>query len=385
MMPAKRGEVLMLDSMVFGNTHVGGSGGVVGILPGEGIGPEVVGAALGVLDALESVRQLKLRRLVGGPIGFDAHDNGGPDDGRMTEETAAFCQRVFDEGGALFCGPGGGRFVYDVRRRFDLYCKLAPIKPLGALNAAARVRPEVLEDVDIMIVRDNAAGVYQGKWSDGIDERQGRVCTHWFSYNERQVRRIAAVGARLAVARRGRMHVAIKDGGVPAISKLWRDVCEGVAAESKVECIFLNADHAAYRLIQHPREFDVLVAPNLFGDMLADLGAVLLGSRGMSYSVNFSDDGRAAYQTGHGAAADLAGTDRANPAAQILSLAMMLRHSYALDSEAQLIEQAVEDVFREGWRTDDLAEPECRRAGTRQIGELVAQAVVELADAGVSR
>jgi 3-isopropylmalate dehydrogenase len=153
----------------------------------------------------------------------------------------------------------------------------------------------------------------------------------------------------------------------------------------KVECIFLNADHAAYRLIQHPSEFDVLVTPNLFGDLLADLAAALLGSRGMSYSFNFSDDGRAVYQTGHGAAADLAGTDRANPAAQILSLAMMLRHSFALEQEAQLVEQAVEEVFRAGWRTDDLAEPDCRRAGTRQIGELVARAVVELADAGVPR
>jgi 3-isopropylmalate dehydrogenase len=222
----------MLDSTVFGNRVLrGDSSPVLGILPGEGVGPEVVGAALNVLDALESVRQLKLRRITGGPIGFNAHHNGGPNDGRMTDETAAFCQDVFDQGGPLFCGPGGGRFVYDMRRRFDLYCKIAPIKPIPALSAATRFRPEVLEDVDILIVRDNAAGVYQGKWTEGIDPTQGRVCTQWFSYTERQVQRIAAVGARLAQERRGRMHVAIKEGGVPAISRLWREVCERLAAE----------------------------------------------------------------------------------------------------------------------------------------------------------
>lgn len=128
----------------------------------------------------------------------------------------------------------------------------------------------------------------------------------------------------------------------------------------------------------------MLVTPNLVGDMLADLGAVFLGSRGMSYSGNFSMEGRAAYQTGHGAARDLAGTDRANPLAQILSLAMLLRESFGLSDEAALVELAMGDILEAGWRTDDLAEPGCRRVGTRQMGELVAESVVKLAGSKVS-
>jgi 3-isopropylmalate dehydrogenase len=136
-------------------------------------------------------------------------------------------------------------------------------------------------------------------------------------------------------------------------------------------------------MMQDPRRFDVLVTPNLMGDVLADLGAVYLGSRGLSYSANFSPAGHAVYQTGHGAAKDLAGTDRANPCGQILSMAMMLRESYALHEEASLIEQGVDHVYAQSYRTDDLVEPCRRRVGTRQMGELVAQAVMSLGRAAV--
>jgi 3-isopropylmalate dehydrogenase len=350
---------------------------ILGILPGEGVGPEVIGAALRILDALESVGQPRFTRLTGGAIGFEADP---AHDGQMTENVATFCQDIFDRGGALLCGPGRGRFVYDLRRRFDLFCKLAPIIPNPALHQVTRFKPEVLRNVNILIVRDNVAGVYQGQWAERVDPNEGRVAEHRFSYSEAQVQRIVEVGVRLAKARQRRMQVVIKVGGVPGISELWRGVSTRVAADSGVACVFLNADLAAYRLIQYPQEFDVLVAPNLMGDVLADLGAVLLGSRGLSYSGNFSGDGRAVYQTGHGAALDLAGTDRANPLAQILSLAMMLRESYGLAEGALLVEQAVNKVLQAGWRTDDLAETGCRAAGTRQMGDLIAQAIVDLAE-----
>jgi 3-isopropylmalate dehydrogenase len=142
-------------------------------------------------------------------------------------------------------------------------------------------------------------------------------------------------------------------------------------------------DYAAYLMMQDPQRFDVLVTPNLLGDVLADLGAIYLGSRGLSYSANYSASGHAVYQTGHGAAKDLAGTDRANPVGQILSMAMMLRESYCLHEEASLIERAVDHVYAQGYRTDDLPEPHCRRVGTRQMADLVAQAVMSLGRAAV--
>ena len=358
---------------------------VVGILPGEGIGPEVVAASLRVLDALEAGAGPLLDRRTGGAIGLEADkgnnaDNGaGSSDGRLTGEIAAFCKGIFDAGGAVLCGPGGGRFVYDLRRRFDLFCKLVPLKPSPSLRDVGRIKPEWLDGVDILVVRDNSGGVYQGHSVVRGDGAAGRVVEHRFDYSQAQVLRIVRVGARLAKARGGKMAVVVKDGGVPGISALWREAALDVSKESGVACSILNADYAAYWMIQNPRECDVLVTPNMVGDILADLGAVLLGSRGMSYSGNFGPDGRAVYQTSHGSAHDLAGTDRANPLAQILATAMMLRQSYGLAAEATRVEQAVEDVLAAGWCTEDLASPGRRVVGTRKMGELVAAAVTALA------
>lgn len=352
---------------------------VIGIFPGEGVGPEVIRAALGVLDALESNGTIRIDR-----IEMPAAAAVDPVEGKMPEDVELFCQEVFDRDGALLCGPGGGRFVYDMRRRFDLFCKLAPIQPLQALRDATRLKPQFIRDVDLVVVRDNAGGVYQGRWSDRSDADKGRIAEHSFGYNQQQVERIISVGLRLAKTRRGRMHVVVKEGGVPTVSALWCDVARSLAANSGVECTLINADHAAYRMIQHPGEFDVMVTPNLLGDLLADIGAVLLGSRGISYSANFSGNGRAVYQTGHGGAKDLAMTDRANPLAQILSLAMLLRESFGMIEEASLVEQAIGAVLSEGWRTEDLAEPGTRCVGTQQMGALVAESVLNLAGSPVS-
>jgi 3-isopropylmalate dehydrogenase len=352
----------------------------MGVLPGEGIGPEVIGAALGVLDAVDAAAPLGIRRVEAGAAAREADK-----DGSLGEGVAAFCQGVFDDGGMIFCGPHRGRFVYDLRRRFDLFCKLVPLKPSAVLRQAGRFKAGVLDDVDILLVRDNAGGVYQGSWTLGEDGADGRQAEHRFSYSEGQVRRIVEVAVRMARSRRGRLHVAVKEGGVPSVSGLWRRCAEELAGAAGVECTVLNADYAAYGLIQHPRDYDVMVAPNMLGDILGDVGAALLGSRGLSYSANFSADGLAVYQTAHGAADDLAGSDRANPVAQILSLAMMLRESYGLARPARWIEEGVEDVWRAGWRTDDIAEPGCRPAGTRLMGELIGRAAGRRGkDAGVT-
>jgi 3-isopropylmalate dehydrogenase len=353
----------------------GCGGRPLGIVAGEGIGPEVMAAALHVLDAVESVHPIRLQRQTGGgDIGIS---NGSGNEGALSSSTAEFFREIFDDGGAVMCGPGGGRFVYDLRRHFDLFCKIAPIRPIGALAGATPFKTEVLSDLDILIVRDNAGGVYQGNWSTRHDPLQGEVAEHRFSYSESQVEQIVTVGAKLAHSRRGRMDVVIKDGGVPTISNLWRRTAERVASAQGVTCAFCNTDFAAYDLVRRPARFDVLVTPNLVGDILADLAAAFLGSRGLSYSANFSACGRAVYQTGHGAAHDLAGTDRANPVGQILAMAMMLRESYGLQDAAHLIEQAIEDTYRSGHRTDDIAEAGCRRVGTRQMGELISQAVID--------
>lgn len=348
---------------------------LLGIFPGEGVGPEVIRAALDVLGAVESVSAVRIERVQISDESLQA-DGNGRGYLNMPESVATFCQEIFERGGALLCGPGGGRFVYEMRRQFDLFCKLAPIRPLPALCQSTRLKPHVVRDVDIMVVRDNSGGVYQGQWGERVDPNGGRVAEHRFSYSQQQVESIVGVGLRLAALRRQRMHVIVKDGGVPAISDLWRDVAQRLAAKSRVDCTIMNADYAAYQLIQHPSDFDVLVTPNLIGDVLADLGAVLLGSRGMSFSANYSPAGHAVYQTGHGGAKDLANTDRANPLAQILSLAMLLRESFGMAEEATLVEKAVDRVLTSGWRTDDLAETRCRCVGTRQMGALVSESVL---------
>jgi len=341
---------------------------LLGVLPGEGIGTEVVSAALSVLDALDSVRPLGIRRVTGGPIGLAAE----PIQGNLTPPTIDFCRSLFQSGGALLCGPGGGRFVYDLRQRFDLFSKIVPLKP------SAILRPN-LADVDILVVRDNAAGIYQGQGTTRTDASGHLVAEHTFAYSEPQVERLLRVAARLALQRRGHLHVVIKDAGVPTISNLWKSVTQVIAAQFNVKYSFLNADYAAYQLIQDPRELDVLVTPNMIGDILADLGAVLLGSRGLSFSGNFSPSGSAVYQTGHGSAYDVAGTDQGNPVAQILSLAMLLRQSFRLSEEADLIERAIDLVWQQGFRTEDLAFDGCQNVGTRQLAARIADTVADLA------
>ena len=199
-------------------------------------------------------------------------------------------------------------------------------------------------------------------------------------YTESQVLRIVKAGARIARGRAGQMTVVIKDGGLDQMSRLWRDVANGVSADLEVDCEFINVDHMCDRLLRFPHEHDVLVTTNLFGDILADEAALLLGSRGLTYSGNFSECGRAVFQTGHGEARDLAGRNLANPVGQILSLAMLLREGLGLEPPATLIEQAVTHVWRQGWRTVDLQRPGLRGVGTRQLTERIVQAIDELSE-----
>jgi 3-isopropylmalate dehydrogenase len=349
---------------------------LIGVLEGTGIGPTVITAALLVLKSVEQVCGLKFEVRFGGLIGEDAIEEHGQ---WLPDDTVAFCADVFHLGGAILNGPGGGRYVYDLRRRFDLFCKFVPVQPSPELAHAGRIFPQALRDVDMLVIRDNTGGVYQGQWGDRATDK-GRVAEHSFQYSEPEVHRLLEVAARAATHRRGNLHIIVKDGGVPTITALWRDVGNAVARRHGIEAKFMNIDLAAYEVIQNPTRFDVIAAPNLFGDILADICGVLVSSRGVTFSGNFDPQGHGVYQTNHGCAHDLAGMDVANPSGQILSLAMLLRESFGLAAAAALIEKSLAATWRAGWRTADIAEPGCRIVGTTVLAEKVAEQVLRSAE-----
>jgi 3-isopropylmalate dehydrogenase len=359
-------------SLVTGDTR-----SLIGVVEGTGIGREVVGSALQVLAATERTLGLQFEVQASGEIDKEAEPGTGQG---LPEGLEKFFAAIFERGGAILSGPGGGRYVYDLRRRFDLFCKFVPVRPWPELASASRLIPRHLQGVDFLIVRDNSGGVYQGTWSKRVQDK-GLIAEHSFQYTESEVRRLVEVAVRAAGCRRGKLHVILKEGGVPAVSALWREVGASVARKRGIAVTFMNVDFAVYQLIQSPAEFDVIAAPNLIGDILADVAGVLVSSRGVTFSGNFNAAGHGVYQTNHGCAQDLAGTDTANPAGQILALAMLLRQSFDLDEAAALIEQSLAHIWRRGWRTADLAEPGCSILGTRAFTEQVVEQILRQSDA----
>ena len=345
----------------------------IGVLPGEGIGPEVTEGAIEVLRAVSRVTGLSLQVATGGLIGLDALRESGS---LLPDEVVNFCAKVFAEGGCILNGPGGGRYVYDLRRQLDLFFKISPIQAHCGLPEISPLKREFLEAVDLLIVRENSEGLYQGQWEQGSDASGSPLAQHAFSYGEPAVRRFLDAAARLAQSRRGELTVVYKKHGVPSISDLWQDCAQRAAAAHGIQCSLVDVDLMAYQLVQCAHRFDVIAAPNMFGDILADLAAVHLGSRAHSFSGNFSPEGRAVYQTNHGAAYDVAGTDTGNPVGQMLSLAMMLRVSFWCEREAWAIEEGIRRVWRAGWRTRDVAHAGAKVAGTREMSALVAEAAV---------
>jgi 3-isopropylmalate dehydrogenase len=352
---------------------------LIGLLEGEGVGREIIPVAMALLDILRShtERRIEVRR--GGLIGHAAKAAHGES---LTADVINFGAAVFEARGALFCGPGGDRFVYDLRRRFDLFCKFTPLEPLPELRGAGVLRPEVLDDVDIIAVRENSGGLYQGAW-DTTTGADGRVtATHRFAYDDGMIRRILAVALALASSRRKRLHLVLKPGGAPSISSLWRACAQEMTAGGDVALIEHEIDNAVYQLVANPRQYDVILSPNMFGDVLADGGSVLLASRGLSYSGNFNDRGDAVYQTGHGAAWDIAGQDVANPIGQILSLGMLLRESFDWPEADSVLRRTIGDVLRDGFCTRDIAMPGAEVLGTRAFGTRLEAALrARLADA----
>ena len=345
---------------------------VVGYFLGEGIGAEIVLPALDLLDTVCSKFGRKVESRRGGLIGKPAIEKTGK---ALTDEAIDFCSEIFSRQGAILCGPGGSRFVYELRALFDLYCKFTPLVPNLALQDTGCLRQSHLEGVDILAVRENTGGLYFGNSSTRKDEQDGNVVTHSYAYSEKQVRRILQSAFAAAGMRRGIVCVTIKPGGIPSISSLWQDQAEALRTETGVALNVLEIDNAVYQLIANPRAFDVVVSPNMFGDVLADAGALLLASRGMSYSGNFGQGGKAVYQTAHGAAYDLAGSDRANPLGQVLSVAMMLRESLGMPEAANLVIRSVEAVLDRGFRTADIASEKSVVVGTKEMCRLILETV----------
>ncbi|MGB8275051.1 MAG: isocitrate/isopropylmalate family dehydrogenase [Alphaproteobacteria bacterium] len=347
---------------------------VIGVLPGEGVGPEVMDAALRVVKTAAAQASVPLEIRTGGLIGAPAKRSSGK---ALSDEVADFCASVFADGGAILCGPGGARFVYDLRTRFGLYCKLTPLWPSPSLADAGPLRQQARSGADIVVVRENVGGIYLGRWDTCIGPGGETVAIHEFRYGFDEVVRILDAGIALAGSRTGRLCVVNKREGMPSISKLWESALGERTRSLDLDVRVLDIDNAAYQIVANARAFDVVVAPNMLGDILSDTAALLLGSRGMSFSGNFGDKGLAVYQTGHGAAHDLAGTGKANPVGQILSAVMMLRDSFGLDWLAARIEDAVESTLASGIRTADIAAPGGAVVGTREMGDRIAQALAE--------
>jgi 3-isopropylmalate dehydrogenase len=348
----------------------------IGIIEGEGIGPDLLKASLTVLGAIKTITSHCFDIQYSNYVGFE--QNKGfkyPLDSKLIE----FCNKIFSLNGAILAGPGGGRFVYNLRREFDLFCKLNPVKPCALLSNISRIKADFLKNIDIIIVRENISGLYFGK-TNYLEKTPENECLEYtFSYSSAEVNRIIKIAAKIASVRQGKLMIVTKEGGIPEISKLWHQCAEKIAMEEGIKYTIANIDYAAYYLIQHAQELDVIVAPNLFGDVLVDVSALLLGSRSLSYSANYSAQGASVYQTNHGAAFDLVGKNLANPIAQISSLAMMLRENFGLAQESFLIEQAIRNVWLEGWRTIDVMESGCNQIGTQEMATRIADAVIQLA------
>ncbi|WP_265571130.1 isocitrate/isopropylmalate family dehydrogenase [Sphingomicrobium nitratireducens] len=340
----------------------------IGMFLGEGVGPEVVPVAMRMLEILSRNSHRRFDIHEGGLIGLPAKLKHGSS---LSDEAIDFAKDVFARNGALFCGPGGDRFVYETRREFDLYCKFTPLEPQPALKGAGVVRDETVAKTDIIAVREQKGGIYQGQW-DEEDGQGGRIATHKFSYLEHDVVRILGVAMRLANTRRKKVHLVTKPGGIPSISGMWKRCAQEMAEAAGVELIEFEIDNAVYQLVANPGQFDVLVSPNMFGDVLADCGSLLLASRGLSYSGNFNDAGQAVYQTGHGAARDIAGQGIANPSGQILSLGMMLRESFSWGQADAALRAALAATLEEGYRTSDVTTSGCQTVGTQAFSDRVA-------------
>ena len=349
------------------------------LLPGDGIGPEITTQAVEVMKKVADKFGHNVtftEELIGG-CAIDA--TGKP----LPKETVEACKNA----DAVFLGAVGGpkwdkldgatrpeAGLLGIRKELGLFANLRPAKLFPELSSACFLRPDIVEDgIDVMVVRELTGGIYFGQ-PQGQEERDGvRYGYNTMVYNEDEVRRIARIAFEAAMKRDKRV-CSVDKANVLEVSRLWRSVVEEVAKEyPEVELSHMYVDNAAMQLVRDPNQFDVIVTGNLFGDILSDEAAVITGSIGMLPSASLNKSGTGLFEPIHGSAPDIAGQNKANPLASILSMAMMLRHSFNLIKEANAIEAAVQKVLREGYRTGDIMSNGETLVGCNTMGNLVVE------------
>ncbi|CAK6695225.1 3-isopropylmalate dehydrogenase [Synechococcus sp. BA-124 BA4] len=344
------------------------------LLPGDGIGPEITAVARRLLDAVSTSHGFSLT-YDEQPIGGDAIDRTGVP---LPETTLAACRSA---DAVLLAAIGSPRFdalpreqrpetgLLGLRSGLGLFANLRPVKIIPALIGASSLRPEVITGVDLLVVRELTGGIYFGT-PKGRVEAEGRVrAFNTMVYADDEIDRIARVAFQLASERGGRL-CSVDKANVLDVSQLWRDRVELIAAEfPRVELSHLYVDNAAMQLVRSPRQFDVLLTGNLFGDILSDEAAMLTGSIGMLPSASLGAEGPGLFEPVHGSAPDIAGADLANPMAMVLSAAMMLRVGLKQEAAASELEAAVDRVLSSGYRTGDLMAEGCTRLGCAAMGE----------------
>jgi len=349
------------------------------VIPGDGIGPEVVEQALRVLDQIERVHGHRFERVeaLAGGAALDA--TGVP----LPAETLETCKA---SDAVLLGALGGPKWdanppgkkpetgLLGLRAGLGLYANLRPARVYSALANASTLKRDVVEGVDLLIVRELTGGIYFGKPRGISKEGEEEVGINTEVYRTSEIRRIAKAGFEAARKRRRKL-TSVDKANVLEASQLWRRVVTEVANDfPDVELGHLYVDNCAMQLIANPKQFDVVVTSNLFGDILSDEAAMLTGSIGMLPSASLGGS-LGMYEPVHGSAPDIAGKDIANPIATIASLAMMLKYSFGLQHESEGIEQAIVSVLEKGFRTADLREEGATIVGTRQMGDLILEEI----------
>ncbi|MBX9752471.1 MAG: 3-isopropylmalate dehydrogenase [Roseococcus sp.] len=355
----------------------------IAVLGGDGIGPEVTAQAVKALRAVAANGpQFEMTEARIGDAAFDAE--GDP----LPEATAQLAERA---DAILFGAAGtfdsdlrppeqrGGHALLRLRKRMDLFANFRPVFAIPELAGASTLRRDVLKDVDLVVLRELTGDIYFGQ-PRGIHVENGeRVGINTMRYTESEIRRVAHAGFQAARARKKKL-CSVDKANVLETMVLWREVVTEVGREyPDVELSHLYVDAAAMLLIRRPRDFDVIVTGNIFGDILSDAAAMLTGSLGMLPSASINAAGKGLYEPVHGSAPDIAGQDIANPLASILSAAMMLRQSLGQPEMATRIERAVRRVLAEGYRTADIMEDGAHLLGTEAMGDAVAKEIARLA------
>ncbi|MHC1692740.1 MAG: 3-isopropylmalate dehydrogenase [Sphaerochaetaceae bacterium] len=350
----------------------------IALVPGDGIGPDIVSEAVRVLGMVGQKfgHQFDFSTYLAGGIAIDTL--GTP----LPESTLSGCQ----ESDAVLLGAVGGpkwdslggdqrpeKALLGLRGGLGLFCNLRPALLYPQLAAACPLKPEIIGDgLDIMVVRELTGGIYFGK--RGKNEA-GDAAFDTMAYTVAEIERISRIAFDIAMKRHKHL-TSVDKANILETSRLWRSVVNRVSKDyPEVRLDHLYVDNAAMQLVRNPRQFDVIVTENMFGDILSDEASMITGSIGMLPSASLRTGDFGMYEPIHGSAPDIAGQDIANPIATILSAAMMLRYTFALEAEAAAIEAAVIQTLDEGWRTKDIMSTGMRLVGTKQMGSLIAQAV----------